>query len=208
MRIAIIGVGNVGGNLGRLWAARGHEISFGVRDVHAEKVRALLKDAGPTATAASIADAVANAEVVVLAVPWDVAEEVVRSTGLSGKILVDATNPIAPGLELATDHTTCGAELVARWAPDARVVKAFNTIGADNLGNPTFGDQHATMFVCGDEPAAKRIVQSLSEELGFEAVDSGPLANARLLEPMAMLWIRLAMVEGLGRDIAFKLLRR
>ncbi len=208
MRIAIIGVGNVGGNLGRLWAARGHEISFGVRDVHAEKVQALLKEAGPTASARIVADAVVGAEVVVLAVPWDVAEDVVRGTDLRGKILVDATNPIAAGLELATDHTTCGAELVARWAPDARVVKAFNTIGADNLGNPTFGDQHASMFICGDEPEAKRIVQSLSEELGFEAVDAGPLANARLLEPMAVLWIRLALAEGFGRDIAFKLLRR
>jgi len=208
MRIAIIGVGNVGGNLGRLWAASGHEISFGVRDAQAEKVQVLLKESGPTASARSVADAVSSAEVVVLAVPWDVAEEVVRGTDLRGKILVDATNPIAPGLELATDHTTCGAELVARWAPDARVVKAFNTIGADNLADPTFGDQHATMFVCGDEPEAKRIVQSLSEELGFEAVDAGPLANARLLEPMAMLWIRLALAEGFGRDIAFKLLRR
>ena len=208
MRIAIIGVGNVGGNLGRLWAASGHEISFGVRDPQADKVQVLLKESGPTASARSVADAVSSAEVVVLAVPWYVAEEVVRGTDLRGKILVDATNPIAPGLELATDHTTCGAELVARWAPDARVVKAFNTIGADNLADPTFGDQHATMFVCGDEPEAKRIVESLSEELGFEAVDAGPLTNARLLEPMAMLWIRLALAEGFGRDIAFKLLRR
>jgi NADPH-dependent F420 reductase len=208
MRIAIIGVGNVGGNLGRLWGAGGHEITFGVRNAQADKVQVLLKETGPTASARSVADAVAAADVVVLAIPWDVAEDVVRGTDLRGKILVDATNPIAPGLELATDHTTSGSELVATWAPDARVVKAFNTIGANNLENPAFGDQHATMFVCGDDPEAKSVVQTLSEELGFEAVDAGPLANARLLEPMAMLWIRLALAEGFGRDIAFKLLRR
>ncbi len=208
MKIAVIGTGNVGGNLGRLWAAGGHEISFGVRDVQAEKVQDLLRKSGPTAKATAVSDAVVDAEVVVLAVPWDVAEAVVRGTDLRGKILVDATNPIAPGLELATDHTTSGAERVAQWAPDARVVKAFNTIGANNLEDPTFAGQRATMFVCGDDPEANAIVQRLSDELGFEAVDAGPLANARLLEPMAMLWIRLALTEGFGRDIAFKLLRR
>ena len=174
----------------------------------ADKVRRLLDEVGPAASARNIADAIASAEVVILAVPWDVTEKVVRAADLRGKIVVDATNPIAPGLELATDHTTSGAELVAQWAADARVVKAFNTIGADNLESPTFGDQRATMFVCGDDPEAKAVVQGLSEELGFEAVDAGPLANARLLEPMAMLWIRLALAEGFGRDIAFKLLRR
>lgn len=208
MEIAIIGAGNVGGNLGKLWAAKGHDVTFGVRDPRSPKVEALLKDAGPSASATGVADAGADAELIVLAVPWDVAEDVVRQVDLTGKILVDATNPIAPGLELATDHHTSGAERVAAWAAGAKVVKAFNTIGANNLENPRFGDQDATMFICGDEAEAKGVVRSLAEELGFEALDAGALSNARLLEPMAMLWIRLAMLEGFGRDIAFKLLRR
>jgi len=208
MKIAIIGAGNVGGNLGKLWTAKGHGVTFGVRDPLSPKVKALLKGAGPSATATHVADACAAADLIVLAVPWDVAEDVVKQVDLTGKILVDATNPIAPGLELATDHHTSGAERVAVWAAGAQVVKAFNTIGANNLEDPRFGEQDATMFICGDETEAKDVVKSLAEELGFEAVDAGSLSNARLLEPMAMLWIRLALVEGFGRNIAFKLLSR
>jgi hypothetical protein len=76
------------------------------------------------------------------------------------------------------------------------------------MASPRFGAERATMLVCGDDPAAKRTVLTLAEELGFEAVDAGPLARARLLEPLAVLWIALAYGEGLGPDIAWKLLRR
>jgi hypothetical protein len=92
---------------------------------------------------------------------------------------------------------------VARWAPGARVVKAFNTTGAGNMADPRFGNEHATMFMCGDDAAAKRTVGTLAEALGFEAVDAGPLRQARLLEPLAMLWISLAYAAGHGPNIAF-----
>ncbi|NIM50921.1 MAG: NAD(P)-binding domain-containing protein [Gemmatimonadales bacterium] len=100
------------------------------------------------------------------------------------------------------------AEEIAGWAKGARVVKAFNTLGAQNFLNPRFGGQVANMFICGDDVAAKSTVGKLVEELGFDLVDAGPLTSARLLEPLAMLWIRLAYAEGLGPEIAFKLLRR
>ncbi len=209
MRIAIIGAGNVGATLGKLWAARDHRIVFGVRDPGAEKVRALLDEIGPNARASSPAEAVASADTVILAVPWGAAEEVVRGLGdLGGKILVDATNPIAPGFELAVGHTTSAAELIAGWAEGGRVVKAFNTLGYEHLANPTFGGHALNMFICGDDDDAKAAIAGLAESLGFEVVDVGALRNAGLLEALALLWIRLALVEGAGRDIAFKLISR
>jgi predicted dinucleotide-binding enzyme len=92
--------------------------------------------------------------------------------------------------------------------PGAKVVKAFNTTGAGNMANPRFGGEAASMFICGDDAAAKKTVASLAEALGFEAVDAGSLSQARLLEPLAMLWISMAYGFGRGPNIAFKLLRR
>jgi NADPH-dependent F420 reductase len=207
MKLAIIGTGSVGGNLGKLLAAKGYSVTLGARDPRSPKVTKLQEQSAGTAVK-PVAEAIAGSDVVVLAIPWHAAEELVRAANLDGKILIDATNPIAAGLELALGHDTSAAEKIAAWAPGARVVKAFNTIGANNLENPRFGDDAATMFICGDDAQAKMVTAEMAEALGFEAVDAGPLSNARLLEPMAMLWIRLAMVEGQGRDIAFKLLRR
>jgi NADPH-dependent F420 reductase len=207
MKLAIIGTGNVGAGLGRLLAAEGHDVTFGVREPQSSKVASLLEQVSG-AVAVRVKDAIAGSDVIVLAVPWEAAEGIVKAADLDGKVLVDATNPIAPGLELALGYDTSAAERIAGWAPGARVVKAFNTIGANNLENPRFGDENATMFVCGDDAGAKAVTSQLAEELGFEVVDAGGLASARLLEPVAMLWIRLALVEGWGRDIAFKLLRR
>jgi len=147
---------------------------------------------------------------VVLATPWAAAREAVKAAGdLSGKILIDATNPLKPDLSgLALGHTTSAGEEVARWATGARVVKAFNTTGARNMADPRLGGQSASMFLCGDDAAAKKTVAGLAEALGFEPVDAGPLAQARLLEPLAMLWISMAYAFGHGPNIAFKLLRR
>jgi predicted dinucleotide-binding enzyme len=90
----------------------------------------------------------------------------------------------------------------------AKVVKAFNTVGFNIMANPAFGADRPVMFYCGDDAAAKQTVRPLVEQLGFEAVDAGPLSQARVLEPFALLWISLAYAQGQGRDIAFKLLRR
>ena len=210
MKIGIIGAGNIGGTLGRAWAAKGHEVVFGVRDPRGPKVQELVKATGGKARAASPAEAAAHGEVVLLATPWAAAQAALRGAGdLTGKILIDATNPLRPDLSgLTLGHTTSAAEEVARWAPGATVVKAFNTIGAQHMANPRFGTQSASMLICGDDAAAKKAVLALAEVLGFDPVDAGPLTQARLLEPLAMLWISLAYAYGHGADIAFKLLRR
>lgn len=210
MKIGVIGTGNVGATLGCRWAKAGHEVVFGARDPEGEKVRAVLRDAGDHARATTVVEAAAGSEVVVLATPWDATRSAVESAGdLAGRILVDCTNPIAPGLlGLSVGLTTSAGEQVAEWATGARVVKAFNTIGSNVMADPAFGDEAATLLICGDDAEAKSVVSELASALGFDVVDAGALAVSRYLEPLAMLWINLAYTQQLGRDIAFKLLRR
>jgi hypothetical protein len=210
MRIAIIGTGNVGGALARAWARCGREIVLGARDASSDKVTALLSELGDKATAASIAEAAQNADVIVLAAAWQATEEIIKQLGdLRGRVVIDTNNPLLPGLAgLSVGTTDSAAEHVARWAAGAHVVKAFNHIGAAQMGAPQFGEQTATIFICGDDTAAKETVAGLVRDIGFDVVDAGPLTAARLLEPLALLWIRLVYMQGLGDQIAFKLLRR
>jgi predicted dinucleotide-binding enzyme len=201
MNIGIIGAGNVGGGLGKAWARHGHRVLFGVRDRDKDSVRALLAEAGPNASAASVAEAVAFGEVVVLAVGWGAVEDVLMAAeGWDGKVLIDATNRFS-------DIPRSAAEDVAAMAPGAKVVKAFNTIGAEHIAAPQFGAVRASMFICGDDPDALGTVAGLAADLGFEPVDCGPLANAALLEAVARLWVYLAHNKT-GREIAFALLQR
>jgi len=210
MKLAIIGAGNVGGTLGKMWGAKGHEIAFGVRRPTDASVRALVTATGNRARALSIKDAVAGADVVVLATPWGAVEAALKEAGdLGGKVVVDATNPLKSDLSgLAIGHSTSAGEQVAGWAPRARVVKAFNTIGAAHMADPRFGAQRASMFLCGDDANAKATVAQLAGELEFDPVDCGPLTQARLLEPLAMLWISMAYAYGAGPNIGFALLRK
>jgi NADPH-dependent F420 reductase len=209
MKIAVIGIGNVGGTLGARWARGGHDVIFGVRDPGADKVKSLVKLTEHKARAALVSDAAQASDVVVLATPWDATEAAVKSLGaLKGKTIVDCTNPITQGFKLAIGHTVSGGEKVASWAKSARVVKAFNTTGSNNMANPEYDTAAAVMFMCGDDAEAKRIVQPLISELGFDVMDAGPLSVARYLEPLAMLWINLAYAQGYGREFAFAVLKR
>jgi hypothetical protein len=210
MKIGIIGSGNVGGALGTRWAQAGHDVTFGSRNPASDDMRQLVAKAGAAARAASSKEALEVSELLLLATPWPSTKAVLEGLGdLTGKVLIDATNPLLPdlsGLEVGT--TTSAAEQVAGWAHGAKVVKAFNTVGFNIMANPAFGADRPVMFYCGDDAAAKQTVRPLVEQLGFEAVDAGPLSQARVLEPFALLWISLAYAQGQGRDIAFKLLRR
>ena len=208
MRLAIIGAGNVGATLARAFAANGHEIILAARDTGSPRVQAALGTLGGQARALPVPQAVAAADAVVLATPWEGTQAAVTSAGdLAGKVLVDCTNPLGPGFSLTLGHATSGAEQVAAWAPGARVVKAFNTTGYGNMANPRYPEGPVTMFICGDDAEARQVVLGLAQDIGFEAIDCGPLARARLLEPLAALWISLA-VGGLGVDVAFRLMRR
>jgi NADPH-dependent F420 reductase len=210
MKIGIIGSGNVGGTLGKVWAKTGHQVFFGSQRPQDEKVRELLKEAGPNAQAGSPKEAAAFGEVVIFATPWPATRDAIQSTGnLAGKIVIDCTNPLKPDLSgLEIGHTTSAAEKVAEWAKGAKVFKAFNTTGFNIMANPVINGTPTVMFVCGDDEAAKPTVMQLAADVGFDAVDAGKLTQARLLEPWAMLWISLAFKGTTGRDFGFALLRR
>jgi len=210
MKIGIIGSGNVGGALGTGWSRAGHEVIFSSRNPQSKEMKELVAKAGPRATAAATADAARAADVVLLATPWGAAEQAVRSAGdLKGKVLIDAVNPLLPDLSgLTLGTTTSAGEQVAQWAPGAKVVKAFNTVGSNIMADSRFANGRVVLFYCGDDADAKKTVHQLVADLGFEAIDAGPLKQARLLEPFALLWISLAFQGGFGREIGFEFLRR
>ena len=213
MKLAIIGAGKVGGALGTAWAQKaGHEVFFGVRDPTSEKTQSLLRALGGKARAGSPAEAAAFADIIVLSTPWPATEAAIRSMGsLKGKIILDATNPLAmgpDGLGLEIGHSISGGEKVQGWAAGASVYKTLNSTGFGGMAEPIFNGVKSVMFVAGYDDAHKPKVIDLVGQLGFDAVDAGPLRAARLLEAHAMLWIHLALVRGLGRDWAFALVRR
>lgn len=202
MRIAIIGAGNVGKTLGQGWAGAGHEIVYGARD-----------GGGPAPHAGARVDSVQGAtaagDVVVLTTPWDAVPDAVAAAGdFAGKPLIDVTNPIGPGFALTLGHRTSGAERVASLAKNARVVKAFNTTGLENMANPRYGDARAMMPIAGDDRGAVDVAARLASDLGFEPFALPALARARELEPLAMLWIKLALQWGMGRGFALAVGRR
>jgi predicted dinucleotide-binding enzyme len=206
MNIAIIGAGSVGRALGNGWA-KDHRVTFGVRDPASAK----YADLDPAMFGVvTIADAVRGADAIVLATPWDATRAAIAACGsLAGRVVLDATNPLLPGLA-GLDHPAgkSGGQQVAGWAQGAHVVKVFNTTGYNNMADPRYGDARSMMLYCGDDAAAKAVAKRLAEDLGFEPVDFGPLANAGVSENVAMAWIWLAIKGGLGREIAFGLLRR
>ena len=207
MKIGVIGNGNMGGALGKLWSSRGHKIMFGSRNPESVKTMAGIS---PNVNSGSIADAVRFGEVVLLAVPWQGVENVFRLAGpISGKIIIDCTNPLAENyMSLVVGFDTSGAEEIAKMAAGARVVKAFNTVASAVLSRPRFDDTDATVFYCGDDMEAKKVVAGLIKELGFEAIDGGGLKNSRYLEPMAEMFLQLSFGQNMGFDMAWKLLRR
>jgi 8-hydroxy-5-deazaflavin:NADPH oxidoreductase len=202
MKIAVIGAGNVGRAIGAGWAAKGHDVIYGVRDPAKHSGAAVYR---------TVADAASNAEVVVLCVMFHQIEEALRGCGdLGGKILLDPTNPLAPaegGLKLAMGFDTSCAEFIAARTK-AVVVKSLNQVGAGVLGDTSGYPVRPIQFVAGDEAEAKRVVKKLVEDLGFDVLDAGPLAAARLLEPLAMVWIDQALRYGMDPSRAWALVGR
>jgi predicted dinucleotide-binding enzyme len=203
MRIAIIGAGNVGSAIARGLQGKGHDLRLGVRDPAGSA--SLAKALG--ANVATPKDAAQWAEVVVLALPWAVAEAAVAALGdLTGKIVIDCMNPIgrtAAGMGLVLGHDTSGGEVVQHWLPGARVVKTLNQVGAEVMADTSGFIHPPVMFMAAEDAAAKAQVAILLADLGFDALDAGGIAMARLLEPMAMVWINQAIFRGKERNWAF-----
>jgi predicted dinucleotide-binding enzyme len=191
MRIGIIGKGNVGTALGSALAAEGHQVYYGHRDPKEP-----------------VAEAAGRGEVLILAVPFSAVTETARTIGAAadGKVLIDATNAIGASGGLAVGFSTSGAEELQKLLPRARVVKAFNTVFAQNQRTGHIGTVQLTAFIAGDDAAARKTVAGLAGDIGFDPVDIGGLSGARYLEPMAMMLINLGYGLGMGSSIGYRLI--
>lgn len=202
MKVAIIGTGNMANGLANALAGAEHDIIIGSRDP--AKAAALAEQVGRGAQGRSIEAAAKLAEVIVLAVPYGAAAEAIKEAGnLSGKVLVDITNPISADYKsLVIGHTTSAAEEIQALAPQARVVKAFNTIFAQLLSVEAHQNKTLQVFVASDDDAAKAQVSALAQSIGFEGVDAGPLSNSRYIEPIGEMNIHFGFFLGKGPVVA------
>ncbi len=189
--IAIIGTGDVAKALGPEFAAQGHTIIYGSRNPGGLKAQDLVKISGDGASAVSQQDAVIDADIVVLAVPGLLVAEITRGLGdLSGKIIIDPTNPLKrTALKLEHGVETSNAEIIQDLVPDAHVVKAFNTLNWRTMIDPDNAGGPVSIPLAGDSSDAKAIVAKLVEGMGLEAIDVGGIENARWIEGMLILWI-------------------
>ncbi len=210
MKLAVIGSGNIGKSIGTWAAASGYEVVFSARNLqHAQEA---AKAAGHNASAASVSEAIKEAGMVLLAVPYGATKELLTELRplLKGKVIIDPTNALNADFSgLAIGFTTSAAEEIAKVVPEAKVVKAFNTIFASIFASQTSKIKGNTIsvFYAGDDKEAKAEVAALISKLGFDAVDSGPLAASRLIEPLALLNISLGYGLGHGTSIGFSFVR-
>lgn len=205
MKIAIIGHGNVGGTLAKGWAKAGHMITIGAREPDDQSVIELAS-AHQQIQATTIESAVDQAEVVLVAIPAPAVLNLTESIhDFEGKIIIDATNSVFEGPR----GFRTGAEAIKAITGCEHVAKGFNTTGFENMANPVYGNTRLDMFTAGDSQKAKDTIKKLAKDLGFEnCYDFGGDNKFTLIEQFAMAWINLAIMQGEGRDIGFKVLRR
>ena len=200
MHVAIIGAGNIGGTLARRLAAAGHSVTLGARDPSAADVSELTKAGSIRAVPPS--DAVVDAEAVVLAVPGNAVADVVGGLGesLSGKVVVDATNSMGSASANARD-------VIAAAGPGARYVRAFNSLGWENIADPDYGGVAADGFYAADD-SADDVARELIGAVGLNPVRVGGPAEADIVDGVLRLWFALAFAQKRGRGLAFKVLTR
>lgn len=203
MKLAILGHGNVGGAIARGAVRKGYTVMIGIRKDRDEKAESLSN--GTNITLAPMKEAVSQCEAVLVATPARAAVELIDALGpLEGKFVIDATNAVRARPE---PYATLFHAFQARTG--ARVVKCFNTTGYENMLDPVYGAQALDLFMAGEDDGAKEVARRLALDLGFAScVDFGNADKVELLEHFAMAWINLAVLQGMGRGIGFKLLQR
>lgn len=204
MKIAIIGSGNVGGALAQQWIKAGHTVLIGAKFPLSEKNITLATKIGEDKFAA-IENAVKQSEVILIATPPTAIFDILEQIGdVSGKILIDATNSVMKTPEPYKTVYHCLADKTS-----AEVVKCFNTTGFENMLNPSYNGEGIDMFMAGDSDNAKAVAKQLALDCGFSTcIDFGKADKVELLEKFALSWINLAIMQGHGRDMAFKVIRR
>jgi hypothetical protein len=204
--IALIGTGDVSSTFGPRFAALGHRVVYGSRSPDRADVQAMVAETGEDASATTPNAAAAQADIVIVAVPWEVAEDVVRGLGdLSGKIIIDPINPRVVAEDGFRNYAmdTSSAERLQNLAPQAFVVKAFNTISLDAMADPNVIGHPITIPIAGNDAAAKETVAALIEALGYEAVDVGPVRYAQVIEGLYLLRSNSRDILGTHFDYHF-----
>jgi predicted dinucleotide-binding enzyme len=205
MKIAIIGTGNVGGALATQWSKKGHQIFLGTREIEKFHDQHLLQNANTSLH--TIAEAAKNAEVILIAAVPQASQAIAAEIKpfSEGKVIIDAMNSVRTKPEGFNNSF----EAFQNYLPAAEIVKCFNSTGFENMSNPIYGGQGIDMFVAGTSAKGKTVAKALALDAGFgECWDFGNDDKAQLLEYFALSWINLAIMQGHGRDIAFKLVKR
>lgn len=200
MKVAILGAGNIGGTLGSKWAAAGHDIVFGVRDVNSSKTFSALNQAkGAKATETAIA--IRESDLILFSIPWKTVPEIAQANAavLNGKLLIDATNNFAGGVINNLD-------VLKESAPDAKVYRAFNSLGWDVFANPVINHQTVDMFYSGPDGNSRQVVHQLIEQVGLNPVWVGDNDHIQLVDNMGALWVHMVWQRGWKRRSAFKAL--
>lgn len=213
-KVGILGSGAVGQALGNGFIKYGHEVMIGTRNL--DKLKEWQAQAGKAGHIGSFASAASFGELIVLASKGTAALDVLQAAGranLNGKVIIDATNPIAdlePEKGVLRYFTSLEKSLMEQLQeafPEARFVKSFSCIGSHFMVNPSFNGLRPSMFICGNDQAARKEVTAILEQFGFEAEDMGEAEAARAIEPLAMLWCIPGFRENSWTH-AFKLLKR
>ena len=212
IRVGVLGSGDVGRALAKGFAGLGHEVKIGSRDP--EKLREWAASAGERISSGTFADAARFGDILVLATLGTGTESAIRLAGIEhfdNKVVIDTTNPLdfSQGMppRLFVGHTDSLGEQVQRLLPQARVVKAFNTVGNAHMVHPDFPGGPPDMFVCGNDDGAKKIVSQLCEHFGWGVIDLGGIDASRHLEPMCVVWVLHGIRSG-SWSHAFKMLKK
>ena len=204
LTIAVLGAGNIGGTLGRKWVAAGHQVAFGVNDPNGKHAQALRTELGDKMTIGSLADALnSNPDVVAMAIPGTAMDATIAQYAglLDGRTIIDSANRMAGGPlnSFATfqQHT-----------PRARIYRAFNTLGWENFADPKFDGVQADLFYCGTDGEARAAVEQLISDVGLRPMYLGGVEQVDIVDSVVRLWFALAVGQGKGRHLAFKVLTR
>jgi len=203
LRVAVLGAGHIGGTLGQKWAAAGHKVAFGVTNPDGERARALRAELGSTVIIGLTADALASSDVVVMALPGNAMDEAIAkyAAQLDGKVIIDTANKMGGGP--MNSFATFQA-----YTPHAHICRAFNSLGWENFADPMFDGIQADLFYCSPEGDAREVVEQLITDVGLRPIRLGDVNQVGLVDSVSSLWFALALGQGKGRHLAFKVLSK